>query len=164
MLGDISGLNNMDAILQDSVETEKSWEVVGHHKEYKEIIGFRRFLNDHLGTNFDVDYNLVADYDWVEHTYVDGTKLSQRFFAPIQEQLFEHVNQAAEYAKQQTKKIKQDFSIKFQELDAVLNKKLTELEECTKNEKEAQRRIQESQAKLEWLKDIQNKTNSILDI
>lgn len=164
MCGDISGLANVNAILQDSQETEKSWEVVGSHREYKEVLGVRRWLNSHFGTSFDVDYNIVNDYDWVEHTYVDATKLSQRFFAPIQEQLFEHVNQAEEYAKQQTKKIKQDFSAKFKELDIVLNKKLTELEECTKNEKEAQRRIQESQAKLEWLKNIQNKTDSILDI
>jgi len=96
--------------------------------------------------------------------YVDGTKLSQRFFAPIQEQLYENNNNAIEYAKTQTKKIKQEFSKKFAELDAVLKQKLQELEDCANDSKDVERRIRESQAKLKWLEDIQAKTKSILDI
>lgn len=96
--------------------------------------------------------------------YVDGTKLSQRFFAPIQEQLYENSNNAIEYAKAQTKKIKQEFSKKFAELDAVLKQKLQELEDCANNNKDVERRIRESQAKLKWLEEIQVKTKSILDI
>lgn len=96
--------------------------------------------------------------------YVDGTKLAQRFFAPIQEQLYENSNNAIEYAKAQTKKIKQDFSKKFVELDTVLKKKLQELEDCANDNKNVERRIRESQAKLKWLEEIQIKTKAILDI
>lgn len=96
--------------------------------------------------------------------YVDGTKLSQRFFAPIQEQLYENSNNAIEYAKAQTKKIKQEFSKKFAELDAVLKQKLQELEDCANDNKDVECRIRESQAKLKWLEEIQVKTKSILDI
>ena len=96
--------------------------------------------------------------------YVDGTKLAQRFFAPIQEQLYENSNNAIEYAKAQTKKIKQDFSKKFAELDTVLKKKLQELEYCANDNKNVERRIRESQAKLKWLEEIQIKTKAILDI
>lgn len=96
--------------------------------------------------------------------YVDGTKLSQRFFAPIQEQLFENSKNAIEYTKLQTKKIKQEFSKKFTELDAVLKQKLKELEDCANDNKDVERRICESQAKLKWLEDIQVKIKSILDI
>jgi predicted GTPase len=96
--------------------------------------------------------------------YVDGTKLAQRFFAPIQEQLYENSNNASEYAKAQTKKIKQDFSKKFVELDTVLKKKLQELEDCANDNKNVERRIRESQAKLKWLEEIQIKTKAILDI
>lgn len=96
--------------------------------------------------------------------YVDGTKLAQRFFAPIQEQLYENSNNAIEYAKAQTKKIKQDFSKKFAELDTVLKKKLQELEDCANDNKNVERRIRESQAKLKWLEEIQIKTKAILDI
>lgn len=96
--------------------------------------------------------------------YVDGTKLAQRFFAPIQEQLYENSNNAIEYAKAQTQKIKQDFSKKFVELDTVLKKKLQELEDCANDNKNVERRIRESQAKLKWLEEIQIKTKAILDI
>lgn len=96
--------------------------------------------------------------------YVDGTKLAQRFFAPIQEQLYENSNNAIEYAKVQTKKIKQDFSKKFVELDTVLKKKLQELEDCANDNKNVERRIRESQVKLKWLEEIQIKTKAILDI
>ena len=90
--------------------------------------------------------------------------MAQRFFAPIQEQLYENNNNAIEYAKEQTKKIKKDFSNKFAELDAVLKQKLQELEDCANDNKDVERRIRESQAKLKWLEDIQVKTKSILDI
>lgn len=96
--------------------------------------------------------------------YVDGTKLAQRFFAPIQEQMYENSNNAIEYAKDQTKKIKHEFSKKFAELDAVLKQKLQELEACVNDNKNVERRIRESQAKLKWLEEIQIKTKSILDI
>ena len=99
-----------------------------------------------------------------DREYVDGTKLAQRFFAPIQEQLYENSNNAIDYAKAQTKKIKQDFSKKFTELDAVLKQKLQELEDCANDNENIERRIRESQAKLKWLEEIQFKTKSILDI
>lgn len=96
--------------------------------------------------------------------YINGTKLAQRFFAPIQEQLYENSNNAVEYAKAQAKKIKQDFSKKFAVLDTVLEKKLQELEDCANDNKNIERRIHESQAKLKWLEEIQIKTKAILDI
>lgn len=40
-----------------------------------------------------------------DREYVDGTQLAQRFFAPIQEQLYENCNNAVVYAKEQTRKI-----------------------------------------------------------
>lgn len=96
--------------------------------------------------------------------YINGTKLAQRFFAPIQEQLYENSNNAVKYAKAQAKKIKQDFSKKFAELDTVLEKKLQELEDCANDNKNIERRIHESQEKLKWLEEIQIKTKAILDI
>lgn len=164
MAGDISGLSNIEVILSDAETKEKNWEVVGSHKEYKEIVGFRRWLNRKIGTSFNVDYEVIDDYDWVEHTYIDGKKLAERFFAPIQEQLYENSNNAVEYAKKQAKKIKGEFSKKFAELDDVLKRKLQELEDCANDQKDVERRIKESQAKLKWLEKIQIKTKAILDI
>jgi phage regulator Rha-like protein len=95
---------------------------------------------------------------------VDGTQLAQRFFAPIQEQLYENSNNAVEYAKNQTRKIKSEFSKKFDELDDVLQQKLKELEECAKDNANIEERIKQTQSKLDWLEDIQTRTKAILEI
>lgn len=96
--------------------------------------------------------------------FVDGTQLAQRFFAPIQEQLYENSANAVEYAKSQTRKIKGAFSKKFEELDAVLKGKLKELEECATDNANIECRIKETQKRLKWLEDIQARTKAILDI
>lgn len=96
--------------------------------------------------------------------YVDGTELAQKFFAPIQELLYENSASAVEYAKEQTRAIKKAFAIKFDELDEVLKRKLGELEACAKDNANIEARIKETQDRLAWLERIQEKVNSILDI
>jgi len=96
--------------------------------------------------------------------FVDGQKMSQKFFAPIQERLYENSNNAVEYAKKQTTIIKAQFSKKFDELDAVLQGKLHELEACAQSNADVERIIEESKKKLQWLEDIQSRIKAILDI
>ena len=96
--------------------------------------------------------------------YVDGTELAQKFFAPIQELLYENSESAVEYAKKQTALIKKEFAKKFDELDAVLQTKLKELEICAKDNENIEARIKETQERLDWLEKIQNKVNGILEI
>ena len=164
MKGSIEGLSDINAIMSASEKTEKNWEVVGSHREYKEVFGLRRWLNNNLGTSFNVDYDLVDDYDWVEHTYIDGTVLAQRFFAPVQEGLYEYANAAVAYAKSQAKNIKAEFKKKFDELDNALAKKLKELTEFIEDRDDVADKITESQRKLKWLEEIQARTKAILDI
>lgn len=96
--------------------------------------------------------------------YIDGTGLAQKFFAPIEETLYENSAAAVEYAKEQAANIKKDFAGKFEELDKVLQKKLDELKACATDEKAAEERLEDSRRKLEWLEDIQARVNAILDI
>ena len=96
--------------------------------------------------------------------YVDGTELAQKFFAPIQELLYENSESAVEYAKKQTALIKKEFAKKIDELDAVLQSKLKELEICAKDNENIEARIKETQERLDWLEKIQNKVNGILEI
>lgn len=130
MEGDINRLNNIEAELSESEKTEKEWEVVGNHKKYKEVIGFRRWMNDTFGTNFDVDYDIIDDYGWVEHTYINGAELSERFFSRVEENLRANVDQAAIKAEEQAENIKEQFMKEFEELDKILEKKLRELKAC----------------------------------
>lgn len=99
-----------------------------------------------------------------DHEYIDGKNLAGKFFAPIEETLYENSAAAVKYAKEQTKKIKKDFTGKFDELDRVLKQKLDELKACAIDEKVAEEKLADSKRKLEWLEDIQARVNAILDI
>ena len=51
-----------------------------------------------------------------------------------------------------------------QNITAVLQSKLKELEECAADSKNIEKRIKETQERLAWLEDIQSRTKAILDI
>lgn len=96
--------------------------------------------------------------------YVDGTILAQKFFAPIEANLFKNKDEAIKYAKEQTALIKKNFSTKFDELDKVLEAKLNELRSCASDKEKAEKQLAESKERLAWLENIQTKVDSILDI
>ena len=99
-----------------------------------------------------------------ERAYVDGKQLAEKFFAPIQEQLYANSASAQDYAKKEAKRVREDFEKKFNELDKLLSKKLEDLKACATDEKKAQKKLEEAQARLEWLDDIHNRVNAILEI
>lgn len=103
-------------------------------------------------------------YKYEDRDYIDREELAQKFFAPVQENLYENSAAAQEYAKEATKRIKMDFAGKFDELDEILKEKLNELKECASDEKEAQKKMEEAQRRLNWLNDIQKKVDAILEI
>lgn len=71
---------------------------------------------------------------------------------------------AIRFAQQQTREVKRQFSLKFDELDRLLRAKMDELNECVDDKKNAEKRLKESQEKQAWLEDVQNQLNAILDI
>lgn len=162
--GFIDGIPDVNMMIKEATKTERKKAVVGRHKEYKEIFGLRRWLNETFGTNFNVDYEWVLEYGMVDHDYIDGAILAQRFLAPIQERLYEYSNATIAYAKDQTENIKKEFTEKFEELNVVLAKKLEELKAFTEDNKNIEMKIKESKDKLEWLEKIQEKTMAILEI
>ena len=99
-----------------------------------------------------------------EQEYVDGKALAEKFFAPIQEQLYENSASAQDYAKKEAEKIRKAFTLKFDELDKLLSAKLNELKACATDEKAAQAKLAEAQSRLEWLDNIHSRVNAILDI
>ena len=154
MAGDIS--TDVSTLINNLTETERV------------VVGQRTIKNPNRKwykpwTLF-LEKKYISENVYANKEYVDGTKLAQRFFAPFQEQLYENSNNAVAYAKEQTKRIKNEFSKKFDELDDVLKCKLKDLEDCANDQKDVERRIRESQSKLKWLEEIQIKTKSILDI
>lgn len=161
MDGDISRtINNVEGLISGSIESEQV--VVNERKVYKETFGVRRWFNRHIGTNFDVDYDIKYDYE--DREYVNGSTLAQKFFAEPQRQLFDFKDISVKYAKEQAQQIKQAFNKKFIELDNVLNTKLAELEVCATDSKNVEKMIEQTNKRLKWLEDIQLRIQAILDI
>ena len=162
--GDIDSLLNYSKFLSDSKKVESEWQVVGNHKEYDEIVGLRRFLNDHLGTNFKVNYEIVDDYDWVDVEFVDVDEFYSKYTSPIQQRLMDYSDASSEYAKEQVRETKKKFSKVFDDLDKLLKRKMAELDTSQKNETEIQAMLETAERNLRWLGDIQHRIDAILDI
>ncbi len=99
-----------------------------------------------------------------DREYIEKQELSHKFFAPIQESLYINRDSAVEYAEEQTKIIKFEFSERFDELDRVLTSKLNELKECATDEEKAKKKLKEAQERLAWLEEINGRVNAILEI
>lgn len=147
--------SNTSSIISESAKTERvktgeEWVANTDKKWYK----FWTWLQE-SGHYKDI-------YENVE--YIDGEELAHKFFAPIEENLFENSSAAQAYAKEETKRIKEAFASKFDELDKLLKAKLNELKECATDEKKAQQKLEEAQRRLGWLEEIHGKVNAILEI
>lgn len=96
--------------------------------------------------------------------YVDGSKLCNQFFAPIQASLIDNNKSAIEYAKKQSREVKKYFIKQFDEIDKILKDKLNELEKYATDRKSIEEALKESKDKLFWLENIQNKVKEILEV
>ena len=96
--------------------------------------------------------------------FVSGDKLAQEFFKPVQDVLYENGDSAKKYALQQSKRIAERFNLEFKRLDDVLKGKLTKLESYATDREKAEERIKETKKRLQKLKDIRAKVESILEI
>lgn len=96
--------------------------------------------------------------------YIEGSELAQKYLAPLQDYLFENGEAAHKYAQKQSEQINSYFLSEFCMLDDVLKAKLMELENYATNQSMAEQRITETSKKLQWLKDIKDEVESILEI
>ena len=164
MEGNINGLEDIEYLLDGTTNVKLVKKVIGEYKDYDEIFGLRRWLNEKLGTDFDVDFEIIKVYADVEEEYVDGKELSNRFILPIQEDLYRDKEEVINYAKKDVKAIKELFIEEFDKLDKLLKEKLDELKKCTLDEKIASEKLKESKNRLEWIEKLDKKLNNILDI
>jgi predicted GTPase len=99
-----------------------------------------------------------------EAKYIEGSELAREFLSPVEKNLSDNGDAACKYAIEQSKRISDDFNVKFKQLDDILKSKLDEFESYATDQKKAEQRIKESECKLEWLEQIKAKVESILEI
>lgn len=154
--GDFQSISNIEGLLDNLTKTErvKTGERQIRNPEREGFWGFFKIWKP----------KYIKENVYENKEYVEGSELAQRFFAPIQKQLFDNGDNAVKYAKEQTNNIKIYFGKKFLELDNVLNKKLLELEEYAHNGKNVEEMIKQTKNRLEWLENIQLRIQAILEI
>lgn len=154
--GKLQDVKNIDKIIESATSTErvKTGEREVENSERSGFFGFFKFWKP--------KYVTESVYGDVE--YVDGTSVAQKFFAPIQEHLYDNSDDAVKYAKEQTRAVKKYFTNQFNELDKILSEKLQELKNCASSEENIKKTIKQSQERLAWLDDIQKRVKDILDI
>lgn len=96
--------------------------------------------------------------------YIDAGDLADECLQPIQDDIYESGNKARQYAEKQSKKIAESFKKEFEKLDLLLKNKLNELKSYATNKQKAEERIRESERRLQWLEEIRNEVESILEI
>ena len=99
-----------------------------------------------------------------EVKYVPGNELAANYITPIENGLEENAAAAQKHALQQAKNIADSYSEEFARLDDILQEKLAEMQSYVTEQDKAEERIRETQARLDWLENIQTEVKSILDI
>ena len=106
----------------------------------------------------------VPEYRTETTYYVNSGDLAQKYFAPIEESLYNNGRSANNHAISESKEIAKLFVAEFKRLDNILNGKLKELKSYATEKDKVKERIKETERNLAWLQGIKNRVNSILEI
>lgn len=96
--------------------------------------------------------------------YIASDELAQVFLAPVQSAFYDNGQTAKEYALRGAKRLAEHFNLEFDQLDSILKEKLANLESLTVDAKKAEKRTEQAKRNKEWLDNIQNQVESILEI
>ena len=111
-------------------------------------------------TNYDVKTRRIEIPQTT--TYVNMSIVASEFLQPIQEELAVTEKAVLDYVKSETVEVKSFVNRKLQEIDQILDSKLSMLAEYETGIKEKDAVIAERQKQLKWLEDIEKKVNSIV--
>ncbi len=106
----------------------------------------------------------VPEYRTETTYYVNSGDLAQKYFAPIEESLYNNGRSANNHAVSESEEIAKLFVAEFKRLDNILNGKLKELKSYAKEKDKVKERIKETERNLAWLQNIKNRVDSILEI
>lgn len=99
--------------------------------------------------------------------FIKADELRQECLAPIQESIFDNGDLAIKYALKESKHLSEKFcgeNGEFARLNLILKNKLNDLKSYAIDKNKAEERIKETELRLNWLEDIKNRVNSILEI
>lgn len=95
---------------------------------------------------------------------VDASELCHVYQTSVEEAFNEVVEKFTEHATEQLNKIRPKYAAEFARLDGIVTNKLKDLQDATASEQAIADRIRQAQEKCDWLQQIVEKVNRILEI
>jgi predicted GTPase len=154
--GGFSGMEDPE-ILYEKYKTKYKEKTGTRKKKNPEREGFFGFFK--FWKPWNIEVNVYEDKE-----AVDGAKFADSYFGKFREHIEKLGDETEKYAKEITKFIKQSFEEKFRELDDILTKKLEDLKLYTGNKEDLEDRLAEIKERQQWLSEIQNRIQAILEI
>jgi hypothetical protein len=136
---------------------EDVYETVDDYKDedvYKTVLEYTTIMRDVF----------EEKTEKIEKFSVSTALIQQGLIAKMNRNLDEGIEGALEYASEQVKKMKEQFSRSFDELDRIIAEKYEELEKCASDQSEREERLKENQKLLQWIETNLDQINDILDV
>ncbi len=154
---------NADTIIDGSIDSR-----IENHKETRTrtVTKERKWFNPmrlFKGDYYDVEESYQVDVK-EEIKYVSREKLSNKLVAPIRKALKTERTRILDFAKEETKNIKEYFYEQFDEVDAILTQKANELREATTSKKASEEALKNANALLKQLEEVKSELAAILEI
>ena len=136
---------------------EDVYETVDDYKDedvYKTVLEYKTIMRDVF----------EEKTGQIEKFSVSTALIQQALIAKMRRNLDEGTESALDFAEEQVKAMKEQFSRIFTELDELIKAKYAELEKCATDESEKRETLQKNQKILDWIETNINEINAILDM
>lgn len=158
-----ASLSNLNQIIDDNTETvdEGEYRTATRSKEGS----FFRKAASFLTFGWVEDHTTETYQKWVSKNvdYVDMADVTNDYLEPIQRNLKSTQKNAIEHVQKETARLKDHLQKELAKIDKVLDEKLNALSQTEADSKAKAAEIAENEAKLEWLKQIQERVKNITE-
>lgn len=152
-------------IMQGDLEVEKDINLYIKDFTYTETVkvGEELVINENAKWYNPLSW-LTFKNKYDNRSYISGKELSEDFLSELQAIVHQFSESFKEHIISEVEFIKENYKNKFDEFDKKLDEKFQELENCMKKSENIQQEINKLQKNLDWINNIQDKINALLEI
>ena len=136
---------------------EDVWENVDDYKDedvYETIVKYKTVMKD-----------IYEEHrEQIENFSVETRVIQSGLISKLRRNLDEGIEDALRYAKDQIETMKRQFTVIFDELDALIQEKYTELEMCATDQKTKEAELEKNKKLLTWIEACKKEIEEILNI
>ena len=151
------GFINKFKIWKPKFIEEDVYETVDDYKDedvYETVVKYKTVMKDIYEKH----------REQIEKFFVETRVIQSGLISKLRRSLDEGIEDAVKYAGRQISSMKEQFSNLFDELDALIKEKYTELEECASDQKTKEEKLEKNKKLLAWIEACRAEIDEILDI